>query len=107
MSITLRPGMRLRSTVCDVQVIVVRGGSEPLDLQCGGRPMVGMGAGDDDTRSGEAPEAGYDKGTLLGKRYTDDSGALELLCTKPGPSSLSVADVPLEVKETKPLPSSD
>jgi hypothetical protein len=54
-----------------------------------------------------AGEPGFDKGTALGKRYTDDDGTLEVLCTKAGPSSLSLGDAPLDIKEAKPLPSSD
>jgi hypothetical protein len=44
---------------------------------------------------------------LIGKRYVDGSGTLEVLCTKPGASSLSVGDEPLTVASAKALPSSD
>jgi hypothetical protein len=57
--------------------------------------------------AGPAAEPGFDGGTALGKRYTDEEGALEVLCTKAGSSSLSVGDKLLQVKEAKPLPSSD
>jgi hypothetical protein len=50
---------------------------------------------------------GFDGGVLIGKRYTDGSGDLELLCTKAGSSSLSVGDELLVLKDAKPLPSSD
>ena len=50
---------------------------------------------------------GFDGGCLMGKRYADESGSLELLCTKPGTGALSVADDLLSVKGAKPLPSSD
>jgi hypothetical protein len=43
----------------------------------------------------------------MGKRYADDDLGLEVLCTKPGPGSLSVGDTPLPVKGAKPLPASD
>ena len=59
------------------------------------------------TRRILTPEPGFDGGTQLGKRYTDETGGLELLCTKGGPSSLSVGDVVLQIKDAKPLPSSD
>jgi hypothetical protein len=45
--------------------------------------------------------------TLIGKRYTDESGDLELLCTKGGEGALSEGEVLLSVKGAKPLPSSD
>jgi len=50
---------------------------------------------------------GADGGTLLGKRYGDADLGLEILCTKPGRGSLSLHEVPLMVKEAKPLPASD
>lgn len=53
------------------------------------------------------PEPGFDEGTQMGKRYTDESGGLEVLCTKPGQSSLSIGETLLALKEAKPLPSSD
>jgi len=57
--------------------------------------------------SGASAESGFDGGTALGKRYTDEEGTLELLCTKAGPSALSLGDVLLLLKDAKPLPSSD
>ncbi len=47
------------------------------------------------------------KGTALGKRYLNEAGDLELLCTKPGEGSLGVGGTLLTLKEAKPLPSSD
>ncbi len=47
------------------------------------------------------------KGTALGKRYVNEAGDLELLCTKPGDGSLGVGDELLTLKEAKALPSSD
>ncbi len=35
----LKPGTRLRSTVCETQVVVVRAPSEPVELACGGAPL--------------------------------------------------------------------
>jgi|SRR5881296_331015 len=100
----LKAGTRLRSSVCDAEVIVVKAPDGAVDLRCGGHPMVPVS---EDRPEGLTAEAGFDKGSLLGKRYTDDSGALEILVTKAGPSSLSVGDTPLEMKDAKPLPSSD
>ena len=70
----------------------------------GGVPMLDPAA---TKPSGLAIAADARSGTALGKRYVNASGDLELLCTKPGEGSLSVAGVPLVLKEAKALPSSD
>ncbi|OLF05687.1 hypothetical protein BLA60_34805 [Actinophytocola xinjiangensis] len=100
---TLRTGTRLRSQVCDTEIIVVR--AEGVDrLHCGGRPMVALDA----DRAGGSPESGLDTGTQLGKRYgrTGD-GRVEVLVTRAGAGTLSVGDDVLPVLAAKPLPSSD
>jgi hypothetical protein len=99
----IKNGTRLQSQVCDTQVIVVRSADSLDDLRAGGAPMVPVGdAGDAALSLDEA----FSGGTLMGKRYVDDSGA-EVLVTKAGKGSLSVGATPLEVKEAKPLPASD
>ncbi len=100
----IKPGSRFRSSVCDVEVIVIKAGSAEVDLRCGGHEMLPAGT---DQPAGQSAEPGFDGGTQLGKRYTDEKGTLELLCTKGGSSSLSVGDTVLQVKDAKPLPSSD
>lgn len=99
----LKAGTKLRSAVDGVEVIVVKAQGD-VDLRCGGHPMIGAS---DDAPTGVSVEGGFDKGTLLGKRYVNESGDLEILATKAGDSSLSVGDEPLEIKAAKPLPSSD
>jgi hypothetical protein len=100
----LKAGSRLRSTTDSTEVIVVRAPSGAVDLRCGGQPMVSI----DDTRGAALPIApGFDQGCQLGKRYADDDTGIEVLCTKPGPASLSLGDEPLHLKGAKPLPSSD
>src|SRR5438132_3504329 len=94
----LKAGTRLRSSVCDAEVIVVKAPGNAVDLRCGGHPMVPVG---EDRPAGLTAESGRDTGSVLGKRYTDESGALEILVTKAGPSSLSVGDTPLELKDAK------
>jgi hypothetical protein len=98
----VKPGMRLRSAVCETEVMVTRAPAEELDLTCGGVPMADLGA--------EVPAAeptGAMGGTLIGKRYTDESGAFEVLCTKGGAGSLALDGAELLVKGAKPLPASD
>ncbi len=100
----LKAGTRLRSAVDEAEVIVVKAPGGNVDLRAGGHPMVPVG---EDRPDGASAEPGFDKGCLLGKRYVDESGELEILCTKAGTASLSVGSEPLEIKEAKPLPSSD
>lgn len=102
--IELKPGTRLRSAVCDVEVIVIKTPSEPVDLRCGGHPMQAVDA---DPPGGLSADPAFADGSALGKRYTDEDGTFEVLCTKAGPSSLSIGEVSLRLKEAKPLPSSD
>lgn len=101
---TLNPGMRLKSAVCETEVIVVRSAQSDVDLRCGGQPMIAMDA---ERPADEALSPAQAGGTLLGKRYVDDDAGIELLCTKAGQGSLAVGDVPMPTKEAKPLPSSD
>ncbi len=104
MTTQIKPGARFRSQVCDAEVIVIKAPSAEVDLRCGGFEMLTAGT---DRPEGLTAKEGFDAGTQLGKRYTDESGGLELLCTKGGTSSLSVGDVVLGIKDAKPLPSSD
>ena len=102
----LTPGMKLASTVCATEVIIVRPPSEALDVECGGAPMVAADAAPDEGARGTV-DATHAEGTMLGKRYVHEDSGLELLCTKPGEGSLAVGGVALPLKEAKPLPSSD
>ena len=99
----LKPGSRMRSAVCATEVMIVAAPDADVELHCGGAPMVAMG---EDPPGGQvAPDAA--EGTQLGKRYTNEAGDLELLCTKPGEGSLAAGGAALTVKGAKPLPSSD
>lgn len=97
----IKNGTRLQSQVCETQVIVVRSADSLDGLCCGGAPMVAMDA----ERSGELNPALAD-GSVMGKRYVDDTGA-EVLVTKAGAGTLSIGDTALSLKEAKPLPASD
>lgn len=100
----LKPGTKLRSTVCTTEVVVIRAPSDPVKLTCGGAPMVLSAEAGDPTGS---PAEGFAGGTLLGKRYADEETGIELLCSKPGDGSLAVNGSVLDVKGAKPLPASD
>lgn len=95
----VKPGMRVRSAVCSTEVMVVKGAGD-LDLRCGGAPMQ-SGA----TAPSGTPQAPFDGGTLVGKRYALDG--VELLCTKAGGGSLSLGATPIPPQDAQQLPSSD
>ena len=99
----IRSGERLRSTVCETQVIVVKAPDDDVDVRCGGAAMVPL---DSDLRHGE-PDAGLASGSQLGKRYANPELGLEVLVTSAGVGSLTVGDARLTMKDTKKLPSSD
>ena len=101
---TVTPGLRLRSRVCNTEVIVVRAPSSDVTLHCGGMPMAMF----DEEITITDPADGWDTGALLGKRYTaTDDEDLEVLVTKEGRGTLGNGTDPLVLKEAKPLPSSD
>jgi hypothetical protein len=102
-AIQLKAGARLRSATDACEVVVVRAPAEPVDLRCGGHPFLPVDA----EPTPQNVEAGFDGGTQLGKRYSDDELGLEILCTKAGEGSISVGETILAVKGAKPLPASD
>ena len=101
---TLRPGDQLASTVCGTRVVVVRAPAQgrPV-IACGGSPMVPAASAPPAPPGGSGSVAV----TLIGKRYVDAGGTLELLCTSSGPGELSCDGVPMTLKAAKPLPASD
>ncbi|MEW1825971.1 hypothetical protein [Streptomyces sp. NPDC088196] len=99
---TLRPGDQLASTVCGTRVVVIRApaAAQP-QLTCGGSPLV---------PAADAPPAkpgSPGTTTLIGKRYVDATGTLELLCTASGAGELTCDGAPMALKAAKPLPASD
>jgi hypothetical protein len=100
---TLRPGDQLASTVCGTRVVVIRapGAAPQPQLTCGGSPLI---------RAADAPPAKPGPAgttTLIGKRYVDATGTLELLCTASGAGELTCDGAPMALKAAKPLPASD
>ncbi len=96
----MKPGTRLKSVVCDTEVMVIRAGDGTI--ACGGAPMVEGKPAD----RGQIDPA-FAEGTRIGKRYVDSEASVELLCVKAGQGSLSLGGAALQVKDAKPLPSSD
>jgi hypothetical protein len=84
-----------------VQMIVTKGGSGTLSD--GEVPLIRQGSGEsfpEGTAAGTTP-------VQLGKRYKSADGAVEVLINKPGTCDLRYEGAPMELKEAKPLPSSD
>jgi hypothetical protein len=100
----LRPGLKLRSAVCEAEFVVVKVPAGPVELGCGGAPLLADGDAPDPTA---ALDASLGEGALLGKRYADEDLGLEVLCTRAGTGALTVDGRVLAVKGAKPLPSSD
>ncbi|WP_317929721.1 hypothetical protein [Halioxenophilus sp. WMMB6] len=92
--------MKLKSAVCNTEVMVIRGSG--LVVECGGAPMAEAAPAEKG-----AVDANFAGGTSMGKRYVDEAGTVELLCVKAGEGSLSIDGTPLQLKDAKPLPSSD
>ncbi len=96
----MKPGTKLKSQVCDTEIMVIRAGGGTIE--CGGMVMA--------ESKPDAPGALSDShatGSLIGKRYVDAGNNFELLCVKPGKGSLSVDGVALGIRDAKPLPASD
>ncbi|HEY5646387.1 MAG TPA: hypothetical protein VIS76_10620 [Pseudomonadales bacterium] len=99
----LKPGLRLKSAVCDAEVMVVKaagGGS----ISCGGAPMLAPGEA---ASAGASAAEDQLAGCQVGKRYVNDDQSVEVLCVKAGKGSLGLDGAPLVLKEAKKLPSSD
>ncbi len=99
----LKPGLRLRSQVCETEVVVIKGTGEAA-LACGGAPVVALG---DPVDADAVLSPDLSGGTLLGKRYTDEDDSVEILCAKAGAGTLTLEGRPLAVKAAKALPASD
>ena len=98
----LKAGTRLKSAVCTTELMVVGAPKEEIEITCGGAPLIAMG----EQGSGEIADDAKG-GTQIGKRYVNEAGDLEVLCTKPGEGTLAAGGVALTIKGAKPLPSSD
>lgn len=102
MGLTLRPGIKLNSAVCDTQIMVLRAPAGEVDIHCGGAPM----STDDVSEKGDV-NSDLSGGTLVGKRYVDEGETMEFLCTRGGDGTIQVNGDALGVKQAKQLPSSD
>jgi hypothetical protein len=100
----LKPGLRLSSSVCDGQIMILQTSISDGDLRCGGKPMSTQRV----EASGQLPiDPQLSDGLLIGKRYVDSAGQLEVLCVRQGKGSLTIDGEKMQVKEAKQLPASD
>lgn len=91
------------------KIYVTPGGAEMIvtkgaagTLTDGDVPLVIKNSGE--FPAGTTPGAGQ---VQLGKRYKSADGGVEVLVNKAGPCDLRYDGQPMELKEAKPLPSSD
>lgn len=101
MRLIMKPGTKLKSAVCDTEIMVIRASGDS-EVACGGSSM-----GVESPRERGAIDPVFAEGTKVGKRYQNADGTVELLCIKAGQGSLSLDGVALQPKDAKPLPSSD
>jgi len=101
---TLKAGARLKSAVCDTELMVIRAAAVEILLTCGGAEVIDMTTA---RAAGVQPDPAQAEGTLVGKRYVDEQDRFEFLCTKGGKGSLAIDGAALTVKQAKALPSSD
>ena len=104
MSLTLKPGTRLFGAACQTEAIVVKAPGEPIDVRIGGHPALLDAKSRPEGLSVTTPA---DAAPAMGKRYVDEAGTLELLCTKAGAGAIAVGDSVCAMKDAKPLPASD
>jgi hypothetical protein len=98
----LKTGSRLKSAVCDGEVMVVKAPAGDIELTCGGVTMA-----DAAPAERQAVHADHAVGIRIGKRYVNEDGSLEILCVKAGDGGLAANGELLLQKDTRQLPKTD
>lgn len=98
----LKSGARLKSAVCDGEVMIVKAPGGDLELTCGG---VAMATSAPAERQAVHPD--HAVGIRIGKRYITEDGELEVLCVKAGDGALAANGQLLLQKDTRQLPKTD
>jgi hypothetical protein len=96
-----KPGIKLSSRVCKTQIMILRIPAVEMEIFCGGLPMVIGDPAEFEELQGE------NNGTLVGKRYTDETETMEFLCTRGREGTIAVSGHKIDIKSAKKLPSSD
>jgi len=97
----LTAGKRLRAQNSTTEVVVIKGTGGDVALLCGGVEMVA------DALAADVPAPDSGEVIELGKRYTDPSEEIEVLCSRAGLGQLTFGGRPLAIKPAKALPASD
>jgi hypothetical protein len=102
----VRVGMRLKSTVSQLTVIVIRPGKglSVDDVQSAGAPMV---LRDAEVGAQPEPDSADTVRLPVGKRYASEADGFELLVTQAGLGPLTIRGKAMELKQPRQLPSSD
>jgi len=100
----ITPGARLRSAVGATEVVVIKPPQGEGVLTCAGVPMVPR---DDGAAPSSPADAAEGEPTIIGKRYSEESSGIEVLCSQAGDGPLAFGGVVLTVNAPKPLPASD
>jgi hypothetical protein len=103
MAVKFRAGQQLVSAVDSTAVIVIKAPAQECTLTCGGVAMAAAG----DQVPAAQPDPSLMDGTQIGKRYVDEGGTIQVLCTKAGGGTLALDGRPLVIQAAKPLPASD
>ncbi|MDE0242915.1 MAG: hypothetical protein OXQ84_22380 [bacterium] len=82
--------------------MIITAPSEDVEIKCGGEPMS---QGEDG--NGGSVHQDHADGSVIGKRYTNDEGSLEVLCVKAGEGSLWASGAAMKVKDATKLPKTD
>lgn len=98
----LKTGARLKSAVCDGEVMIVKAPAGDVQLTCGG---VSMSDSAPAARQSVHPD--HAVGIRIGKRYVNEDGSLEVLCVKAGEGGLAADGALLLQKDTRQLPKTD
>jgi hypothetical protein len=100
----LKTGTKLRSQVGTAEIIVVKAPAGDVSLTSGGQPMI---LASETAAEGLTADPAQAEDLLIGKRYTDEAGAIEVLVTKAGVGTVALDGAALAVKQAKTLPASD
>jgi hypothetical protein len=99
----LKVGQSLACRTDTTTVLIIKAAEVDVSLTCGGVEMADSRSVGDRVPIADGATAAVE----LGKRYIDESGAFEVLCIAAGEGALEIDGVPLILKSTKVLPSSD
>lgn len=100
----LKVGMRLKSPIGSAEIMVIRAPDVSVEMTCDGVPMLEEMA----QEVGRNDAGGEVEGEVeLGKRYSDNTVGIEVLCIRAGRGRLACDGRELILMGPKVLPSAD